>query len=135
MTVSIVNSHGSDAVEDGFLFSPGLSQLAPARVGGTLALGLAVDPLNLYVTFFGTPGPTGFGILVPPLCGSLALLPDFQVLESADISASGKETFAYPIPSNPALAGLELGLQGIALSSLDPLNGCFTNLLTVVIKS
>ena len=130
--VGVSHGLGSTLAAEAFLYTPALLQNGAAQIGQTLSFDWRGEAGEFYLVYFGVGA--GFGVPLPPLAGSLELLTDLVQFVPLAPSATGVETHSFPVPDNGALAGVTLEFQGVALSSLVPLVGGFTNKLGITLQ-
>ena len=104
-----------------------------ARLGRTLHLHLLTDPGTSIILALGQTIP-GVGIGISPLEGSAETLVNVQL--AVPFAAVTGEQYTHPVqvPDDPTLLGQSITFQGVALTSLAPLAGAFSNPLTLVIQ-
>ena len=93
------------------LAAPTLHLNAPATLGGPVELRLQAEPGASLLAF------GGFATYTAPLGGFLWIAPPWISLGSATMGVSGLAGLTVPIPADPALAGLDLYLQALELTT------------------
>lgn len=135
--LELVSPEGTFTLPDGFESLPSL-QATPGAPGGTTTLELENGASGAFVLMlslelraaplFVTDPPTWYGLwldMVPGRSGRLAV-------DAFD--SSGRATFAYSVPTNPALAGLSVHLQALCQRGLfGPGRYSFTNLVSLTL--
>lgn len=129
--LSVQNAGGTALLEGGWVYTPALLQAGPARVGQVLELRYQGPPGCYHQLSIG-PG-LGTGVPIPPLAGALELNPILQLTPFEPVE-TGTLSVLVPIAGDPALVGVVAEFQDVAVTSLAPLAGTFTNLLAVPIE-
>ncbi|MCI0588803.1 MAG: hypothetical protein L0323_18420 [Planctomycetes bacterium] len=137
MTAAGMNNAFNDAGEayivSGFKLTQACGLPTPMTVTGEASSGGTVR--------FNTPGPAGATVVLalslgtatiplPPLTGTLGLSPvGLTLFHTGLVPASGMDQF--PVPVGTVLAPATVYVQAAVLTSLAPLAGSFTNVVTV----
>ena len=116
-----------------FAYLPAIDLLEPPRVGGPFRLRIAVAPGDAYQILWGD-AVAGAALATPPLSGAFELLGKAHPLTPAAFSSGGEEGIDSRLPEQPALVGLTVDLQGIALQVAASVTGGWTNRLRTVIQ-
>ncbi len=116
-----------------FLYEPALVAVDHAQVGKRLQLHFFSEPGDSLVLVLGQTIP-GFGAPVPPLEGSAEVLINPQTIVPFAPMPNGHFGFPINVPNDPVLAGASISLQGVSITSLFPLDGAFSNALTLTIQ-
>ena len=130
--VDVSHMDGSTTKDDGYVFKPAMLQDTPAQVGQSFQLSLEAEPGDFYVLYLGIS--QGIGIPLKNIDGALEILPPLFQLSPLSLTATGHKEFTFPLPDDGSLAGVVLEFQNIALTSLNPLAGSFTNKLDVLVE-
>ena len=136
--LAVDNALGSHAAFNSTLFpsfayEPALIRTDHARVGKPLHLHLFTEPGAAIILAIGKTIP-GTGVPVLPIEGSAETLINVQVAVPLSVLPGDQFTHTVNVPDVPALAGLTLTYQGVAITSLAPLAGAFSNPLTLLIQ-
>ncbi|TAJ23481.1 MAG: hypothetical protein EPO68_03050 [Planctomycetota bacterium] len=131
--VVVQNAHGGASAVGGFVYTPAVVLDGPVRIGQAAPLRLALPPASFYALAVGGSIP-GFTVPVPPLQGALELINPVILVTGVKFSITGQAAFQPPVAADLGLVGVQLEIQAISLTGLDPLVGTFTNRLVVTIQ-
>lgn len=131
--VGVQNALGSGIASGAFVYTPAVVLDGPVRIGNPAPLRLALPPASFYALAVGGSIP-GFAVPVAPLQGALELLNPVILITGIKFSISGQAAFQPPVAADVGLVGVQLELQALSLTGLDPLAGTFTNRLVVTIQ-
>jgi hypothetical protein len=130
--VRVTTALGSSARAGAFAFGPALTLDAPALVGGALDLRLRCEPGSFALLAVGQAVP-GISVAIAPFTGALELVVATQALTGLKPAPQGELAYALQVPEDPAIAGIAIDFQALALSSLATPAGSFTNTLEVTL--
>ncbi len=128
-----LNAAPDSDLQSSFLYEPALVAVDHAVVGKRLQLHFFSEPGDSLVLVLGQTIP-GFGAPVPPLEGSAEVLINPQTIVPFAPMPNGHFGFPINVPDDPVLAGASISLQGVSITSLFPLDGAFSNALTITIQ-
>ena len=131
--VEVTTSAGTGALADGFVYGPALSEEAPPQVGAPYAVDLHLHPGDFYLLALGASVP-GLAVPVPPFAGAAEILLGVKQLVGLTLAPEGMASFGLPVPADASLIGATVEFQALALTSLAPLAGSFTNRLETTIQ-
>ena len=129
VSVEVSNALGSYLKPGGHIYKPALVQASLAKVGAKLQLHFLTDPGS--ILFLAIGESNGAALPVAPLAGALELSKIMLTPVEGEFTPAGAELVTFPVPNEPALAGLGIEFQGLALSNNFLLTGSFTNRLAV----
>lgn len=113
-----------------YTYTPGLSAPSPTSIGTDLAVTACAAPLSTVVLVLGVALAPQAGVPIPPFAGALELNPVSPapvILDTLLVPLSGSAQSVQPVPDNPSLVGVTIGLQSVAITAVNPLAGAFTN--------
>lgn len=130
--VAVFNGLGISAVADGFNYLPSLTTLEVARLGQDFTMTLTTQTASLAILSIGFP-VAGIALPIPGLDGSLELLANLSIIGPLSPILGGELDYEFQVPNDPNLVGKTAPFQAVAIDSLNPLDGSFTNVLNVTI--
>jgi hypothetical protein len=133
--LSVTNQWGTSESSKSYVYTPGVYDTRQAGVGRFYAIDFLGEPNSLYWLFIGTSLP-GQAVTLSSFDGALEVLLNGILLFSG-FTFTGHENlgFVIPPPEDVAgLAGLPLEIQMLTVTSLDPIEGSFTNLMLTIIS-
>jgi hypothetical protein len=131
-TVEVQTAAGAGALEGGYVYTPALVWSAPPMVGATAEVLFRGEPGAYLFLAYGVSSP-GFALPLPPFDGALELALAFPLVGGVPTGADGTLVHAIPIPDSPGLEGVLLELQALAMNTIEPLAGGFTNRLAAAV--
>ena len=135
VAVGVANGLGNGSASDAFRYLPAVTVNKPVCVGGPYdATVHTTQPGSLAVLVYGIPFPP-LTINVPPFEGNFVLVNNFKIMGQIKAAPAGFAEYVFPIPDNPALAGVVLDSQALSIDTFAPVGGSFSNVATITIQS